>query len=134
MPAIACCVGVSEAFGLDIIMHWEKSVTTERYHEFLRVLRAKYPERKMCLVMDNLSFHISNATTKVYEDLGYRWIRNPPHSPIANPIEFVFSVAKQRYKKARLSQIINGTNVPVVDMVLDSFKCIDEELIKGCVR
>ena len=62
MTPLACCVAVSERHGLDLCMIWPKSVNTQRFQTFLRRLRAKYPFRRMCLYMDNLSVHKANAT------------------------------------------------------------------------
>ena len=51
-PAIACVVGVSEKYGLDLLMTFPKSVNKEKFFTFVKQLRAKYPFRRMALYMD----------------------------------------------------------------------------------
>ena len=65
MKPLACVVAVSEKYGLDLMMMWEKSITNDRFHIFVKRLRQKYPFRRMCIFFDNLSIHRSRATAKV---------------------------------------------------------------------
>ena len=65
MKAIACVVAISLRYGLDLLMMWEKSITNDRFHTFVKRLRVKYPFRRMCMYMDNLSIHRSKATAGV---------------------------------------------------------------------
>ena len=125
MTPIACCVAVSERHGLDLLMMWPQSVNTEKFHTFIKRLRAKYPFRKMCLYMDNLGIHRSKATAQLLQDKRLRFIFNPPYSPFGNPIEECFAACKAAYKKARLQQIMNGSDLSIEDMIENSFKCID---------
>ena len=39
MKPLACVVAVSERYGLDLMMMWEKSITNERFHIFVKRLR-----------------------------------------------------------------------------------------------
>ena len=61
------------------------------------------------------------------------FIYNPAYSPQANPIEECFAQVKKAYKKAKLSKIINGTNVENEDMIEKAFEKITCELVHNCV-
>ena len=39
MKPLACVVAVSEKYGLDLMMMWEKSITNDRFHTFVKRLR-----------------------------------------------------------------------------------------------
>ena len=62
MKPLACCVAVSERYGLDLLMIWPYSINRSRFQTFAKKLRAKYPFRRMCIYMDNLSVHRSGET------------------------------------------------------------------------
>ena len=72
--------------------------------------------------MDQLSVHTSKATARVLKEQRFAWVFNPPYSPFANPIEEVFSVVKQHFKKARLNKIMNDTNVTNEVMIERAFE------------
>ena len=94
MKPIACCAAVSERHGLDLLMMWEKSVNTDKFHAFLKRLRSKYQFRRICIYMDNLSIHRSKITAKLLKSLRMEVVFNPPYSPWANPIEECFASVK----------------------------------------
>ena len=125
MSPLACCVAVSERHGLDLCMIWPKSVNTERFSTFLHRLRAKFPFRRMCIYMDNLSVHKANATKLVIGEQRFEAIFNPPYSPWANPIEECFSVVKRYYRKAKLRRIIQGTTETDEDIVEAAFEKVN---------
>ena len=83
MPAIACVVAVSEKNGLDLLMTFPQSVNKDKFADFVKQLRAKYPFRRMALYMDQLSVHTSKATARVLREQRFEWVFNPPYSPWA---------------------------------------------------
>ena len=94
MKAIACVVAVSERYGLDLLMMWEKSINNDKFHTFVKRLRKKYPFRRMCMYMDNLSIHRSKATAQVLREQRFEVIFTPAYSPFSNCIEECFAVVK----------------------------------------
>ena len=55
--------------------------------------------------MDNLSAHKSEKTKVEMSKLGFRFIFNVPYSPEFNPIEFVFSKVKQKFRSLRARKL-----------------------------
>ena len=129
MTPIACCVAVSERHGLDLVKMWPKSVDTTKFHEYLDELKTKYPERKMCIYLDNLGIHRSKATKEVFEKHQMLFVFNPPYAPFGNPIEECFAVVKQDYKKAKLNRIVNGTDYTNEELVTNAFKKVSSGLV-----
>ena len=106
--AIAVLGGVSQERGVDLMMQFDKSVNIEKFKVWLDELRARHFLDDICLVMDNLSVHHSNAAIERIDELGFEYIFTPPYSPDANPIESVFSIFKGQLRKERISGIIHG--------------------------
>ena len=64
-------------------------------------------EEKIALFMDNLSAHKSDKSKEEMNKLKFRWIFNVPYSPEYNPIEFVFSKVKQKFRTLRARKLAN---------------------------
>ena len=72
---------------------------------------------KIALFMDNLSAHKSDKSKAEMARLGFRCIFNVPYSPEFNPIEFVFSKVKQKFRSLRarkLAGIIQDNHSSIV--------------------
>lgn len=65
----AVLAAVSEQNGIDMIMQFEKSVDQIKYMKFLVAFRQKYPFRKICFYLDNLSVHKTKKVLKKYDEL-----------------------------------------------------------------
>ena len=57
------------------------------------------------MFLDNLSAHRSQKSKVEGAKLGFRFIFNVPYSPEYNPIEYVFSKIKQRFKVLRAQKL-----------------------------
>ena len=106
--------------GVECYQIYEKSVNLEKFHQYLSDLRNRTLDRKICVFMDNLSVHRSKKTLQLMDTLGLRYIFNAPYSPDYNPIEFVFSMLKSKYKKLRISSLVNGPRMTIRRMIDDS--------------
>ena len=62
-------------------MQFEKSVNQVKYIEFLVAFRQKYPFRRVCFYLDNLSVHKTKRVYKKYEELSFKTIFNAPYQP-----------------------------------------------------
>lgn len=60
--------------------------------------------------MDNLSSHTSRKSQDTMKDLGFRFIYNVAYSPDYNPIEFVFSKIKQKFRALRAQKLVGTIN------------------------
>ena len=56
--------------------------------------------------MDNLNVHTCDKSTGKMKELGMKYVFNVSYSPEFNPIEFVFSKLKNKFKKLRARKLI----------------------------
>ena len=91
---IAILLAVSRENGLDQLESFKKSVNAIKFRQFLENLRAKYMFDDIIIVMDNLSFHKSNATKKKMDELGFMYAYTPVYSPKYNGVEEVINIGK----------------------------------------
>ena len=58
-PAYALLLTVSNIRGVELAKVYKKSVNIEKFLKYIKELREKNEDRKLCLFMDNLSVHRS---------------------------------------------------------------------------
>ena len=68
--------------------------------------------------MDNLSTHTSKKSKKTMQELHFRWIFNVAYAPDYNPIEFLFSKVKQKFRCLR-AQMITGVLHSTFEAIID---------------
>jgi len=95
---IAVLAAISQQVGLDHIMLFDDSVNIPKFKQFIEELRAKYLAHDLCIYMDNLSVHKSNAVKERLDEIGIAYVFSPVYSPDFNGIESVFSIAKRYIK------------------------------------
>ena len=136
-PTLALLSAISKEKGQE---HWkifDKSVNVAKFQEWLSEMRARNPDDKICLFMDQLSSHTSERSKKYMKDLGFRYVYNVGYSPQYNPIELVFSKVKHSFKALRakkLAGVIQNNHRSCVEMAVKSVRkkdiinCVDHVL------
>ena len=122
MKGVIVCI--SREIGVEKIMINRNSVKKMAFLMFLEELRADNPFEDIMICMDRLSMHTSNSTRKRMDELGFLYSYSPVVSPMYNPIEEVFAMAKQKIKKYRLDQILNKGNETVNEIIHKAFNKI----------
>ena len=100
-PTLSLLHGVSKEKGNELFHIYKDSINTKKFKKYLQELTDTNPGEKLCLFMDNLSVHSSEKSKKFMRELGIRYIFNLTYAPDYNPIEFVFSKIKQKFKSLR---------------------------------
>ena len=67
------------------------------------------------------------------DELSIAYVYSPTYSPDLNPVEYIFSYAKQEIKKARLRAILNEEDINLGYVIEDSFNSVDCLKISNCV-
>ena len=98
MSAIA---GISYQKGKELIEIQENSVDSDDFAQYVMALLENHDSSSIALFMDNLAVHHTPANKELFEELGLEVIFNKPYSPDFNPIESVFSIVKNHYKRAK---------------------------------
>jgi len=75
-------------------MLFDFSVNMTKFKVYLDELRARYFFDDICIYLDNLSVHRSNAIKERMDELSIAYVFSPIYSPDLNPVEYVFSMAK----------------------------------------
>ena len=113
--------GISEDGGVDLVMQFKDSIDKAKFKIFIENLRAKYFFDDICIYMDNLSVHKSNDVRERLEELSIGVVFCPVYSPDLNPIENIFSMAKDSIKKDRLRAIVNEEEIDLNKVVTKAF-------------
>jgi transposase len=108
-PTLALLSGISRERGQELFMLFERSVNIAKFKQYLAEMREKNGDDQICLFMDNLSTHTSEKSKAEMRRLGFRYIYNVPYTPDFNPIEFVFSKIKQKFKTLRAQKLTGVT-------------------------
>ena len=89
---------MSAADGLILFERRPSSFKAQHFSEFMNRLGTKLVGRPVTVLLDNCSIHRAHVTTEVLvrQEIGVLW--NVPHRPDLNGIEFVWAIAKRRFK------------------------------------
>ena len=68
--------------------------------DFLKLHESCFPKGSV-LVMDNVAFHHCKEVKAYVASMGWEFLYTPPYSPWFSPIEGVFSLVKNHYRKNR---------------------------------
>jgi hypothetical protein len=77
--------------------------------------------------MDNLAVHKSYVVRDELARLNIEVIFNCAYYPDGNPIELIFSMTKNAFKRMKTNDILNGRTRDTVDLVKKSFVNITRE-------
>lgn len=110
------------------------SVNTIEFNNFIKEL--PWTENSI-LIMDNVSFHKSKVVLDSAKEKNFELIFIPPYTPDCNPIENVFSVVKNSYRKRILDLSLNqneniklsfneleGVLIECINLLIYKFKII----------
>jgi transposase len=78
---------------------------------------------------DNCSVHHSKLVKKFAEEQDIVVIFNIPYSPQYNPIEVVWSLVKQKYKKAKLESLMTHSKINHQQVVKRCLESVEAETI-----
>lgn len=96
------------AISIDKIIHYEiheTSVNSEIFYNFINNLIKKNNLNGYYFMLDNVRFHHCKKTLKLIRDTNNNYIFTPPYSPNNNPIEVIFSIIKNKFKKIKKDKI-----------------------------
>ena len=115
-------------------MSFDKSVNQQKFKVYLDELRRKYFFDDICIVMDNLRVHNCNNVTERLDERGLEYVFTPAYSPDFNPIESVFSMFKNRFKRMRINSIIHGREINYEAEIHRIFGLIEKQKIINCIE
>ena len=133
-PTLALLSGISKEKGQEYFRIFERSVNKEKFQDYVEELQILNGDDKICLFMDNLSSHTSLASTKKMRELGFRYIFNLTYSPEYNPIEFVFSKVKNKFRALRARKLTGLTQDSHESLIRQAVQAINKKDVVNCVK
>ena len=125
---------VSKEIGVELLMTFANSVTTQKFKIYLEELRRRYFFDDLCIYLDNLSVHRSREVRERMDDLSIAYVYSPPYSPDFNGIESVFSIFKNKLKRERLRAITNEEEMDCKTRAIELFDEINILKINECIN
>jgi transposase len=114
---VASIIGISTENGPELVMNFDKSVTAEKFIEYLRKLRDLHPGRKLALFFDQLKVHTAKLCKPVYEELDIKWMHNSSYSPDFNGVEGAVGVMKVKIKRERLRALALNKDIDLDQVI-----------------
>ncbi|AMV11246.1 DDE endonuclease [Geobacillus thermoleovorans] len=73
----------------DTVVHQAEAANATTFLDFLRLLKERYPNRLIALVLDNARIHHARMVKEFLREEGqcFHFLYLPPYSPQLNPIE-----------------------------------------------
>ena len=133
-PTLAVLSAISKEKGQEHYRIYKDSVNFAKFKEYLHELRARNGNEKIALFMDNLAAHKSEKSKVEMAKLGFRCIFNVPYSPEYNPIEFVFSKVKQRFRSLRARKMAGVIQDGHEAMIRQAVECVRKQDIVNCIN
>ena len=130
----AVIMAVSREEGLEYYEIYEKSVDVDAFMEFLMCLRLRLIGQKVALFLDNLSVHHSKKVKSFCDKKDLPLIFNLAYSPEYNPIENVFSLVKNRYKRDKHQSMVKHDHFDALKLVKKSIEDLNDETVKRICR
>ena len=81
------------------------------------------------LIMDNVSFHKTNDILETFKNKKLTPLFIPPYTPECNPIENIFSVVKNKYRK-----LATLKDYDQMDIVAESFYSVKASMFSKCFK
>lgn len=111
------------------ILCYKRQPNTFDKESFLTFLKESLlpslPSETKALLMDNIRFHHSKEVIQLLESFGITPLFIPPYSPRCNPIEEVFSLLKQIFRRVEMSK---GSFLQQVETSLEELKLFKDLL------
>ena len=133
-PKLAVLSTISKEKGQEHFPIFQDSVNVQKFKEYIQELRNLNPEEKIALFMDNLSTHRSEKSRAEMTRLEFRCIFNVPYCPEYNPIEFVFSKVKQKFRTLRARKLAGTIQDSHRSMVKQALESVTKKDVINCVN
>ena len=120
---------VSAERGLEGWLTSKKPVNSEAFVQILD--KICQPTSTFCLLGDNSTWHTSRFTQSHLRARNTFFIPNVPYSPECNPIEIVFRMVKNFFKKYRLQGATRGDEYDCERIIKKAMSTLNDDKIKN---
>jgi transposase len=118
---VAVVAAVSAVGGLISFERRPSSYKGQQFSEYLERLEALVVDKPMTVLMDNCKIHNALVTQEVINRLNINVLWCVPYRPDLNAIEFVWAIAKRKFRQLQLQRMM-GT------LQLSFEECVDRAM------
>jgi transposase len=122
---------VSINSGLEGYLVKQKSINSDSFIEFLQHLLERNDPINTVLFMDNCSVHHSRKVKNFCESVNLKVIFNIPYCPQFNPIERVWAIVKNTYKRRKLKFVSYKDKKKHENLVRQCMDSISEKQVRS---
>ena len=97
----------------------------------MEAILAKHDASKVALFLDNCRVHHSKMVKQYLEERGVTTIFNIPYSPQLNPIEHVWGITKNNFRRQKLAALIQVGWVKYTDLASCALRDVPTDIIKN---
>ena len=112
--SLICAVTLNGILNNQIV---ETGVNGVVFKNFIQSTIDKLNEPGYYFIFDNVPFHHNKEMLKLIKDSGHEYVFTSPYSPNHNPIETVFGIIKQNFKKEYKEKDDNSKNICIVNLI-----------------
>ena len=110
-------------------MNYRIEQTPYNIKSFLVFLKQLDLPQNTILLMDNVRFHHSQEVKNYIESKEWKTLYTPPYSPWFNPIENVFGIIKNNFRKNK--SIVNAFNIISKNTIIKTITSTVNKIING---
>ena len=126
---MAAIAGISYEKGLEFVQIQHDAVDRTDFVEFLQELKARQGRRKVAVFLDNLSVHHTLQVKDECIRLDIPLVFNCAYEPNYQPIESVFSIVKNNYKRAKVAFEVNDEDYDQGEIIDQAFRSIPKQAV-----
>ena len=133
-PCVAVVAAVSMRRGMICFHARPKSFTAAAFQDFLQDLRDELPSGRVSVLLDNCSIHKARVTLAKAAELQMDLHFNVPYAPQFNGIEYVWNIAKQKFRKLQLQRMLKLNDLGFMDCIYASLSELPFEQVARCLQ
>ena len=133
-PCVAVVAAVSMRRGMICFHARPKSFTAATFQDFLQDLRDEMPSGRLSVLLDNCSIHKARVTLAKAAELQMDLHFNVPYAPQFNGIEYVWNIAKQKFRKLQLQRMLKLNDLGFMDCIYASLSGLPSEQVARCFQ
>jgi len=114
---------VSEQHGVEAWLMYSRPINSAMFSKIIDEIKENGD--RFVMFGDNCSIYKSKKTIKIIKQKKTEIIFNIPYMPILNPIERVFSIIKNKYKRLKMNRYQNNQKLDTVDLIEDAMESLN---------
>ncbi len=129
--SLLCGVTINEIIHFEI---YENGINGDIFKKFIQNIINKLTSSNYCFIFDNVPFHHNKLMLQLIKESGNMYMFTPPYSPNNNPIETVFGIIKENFKKEYKIKNDNSKNISISNLIENAVKKFNNDFNKESIK